>query len=112
MSEKDLDNGMSGREKELIEKGRQAELLEAIRSVVRSEVRESFISHFGDRKPEEVLELIRITEQFHRRMDKLTDSFMGHVFAWATKIGLWLLLIYLTAKAADVNIPKLSGGSP
>lgn len=86
------DERLTPRERELLERGRRYELLEEIRAVVRAEMQDQFRQHFGDRSPEQVLEVMRSAERIHRRIDRLAESFWGSAAAVALKWGLIVLL--------------------
>lgn len=89
---------LTPRERELLERGRRYELLEEIRAVVRAEMQDQFRQHFGDRSPEQVLEVVRSAERIHRRIDKLAESFWGSAAAVALK---WGLIISLAVSLAS-----------
>lgn len=90
---------LTDRERELLERGRQAELVEAIRIVVRNEVQDTMRRYYGDRAPEQVLEVIRNAEQMQKRIGKLTDSFWGAALAWIFKALFFLAAVAVIGKA-------------
>lgn len=97
------------RESELIELGRKAELIasirqvlgeelrstlpEIVRPVVRDQVQQTLSRYYGDREPEQVLEVIRSAEKFHRRLNEMADNFWSTAFAFVVRWGFWLFLV-------------------
>lgn len=97
MSQVDLteEERLTARERELLERGRRSELVEEIRAVVRQEITDSMNRHFGGRSPEEVMEVMRAAERFHKRIEKLTESFWGTAIAHVLK---WSLIVFLASQ--------------
>lgn len=113
---------LSDRDAALIQLGRRAELLdvvrealasefedfrtslpEIVRPVVRDQVKDSLARYYGDRDPEQVLEIIRSAEKWHKRIDDLSKSFWSGLLALCLKWGFWIFLIGLFATHTDLG---------
>lgn len=117
------DNELSERERELIRIGQRAELLEAVREViseemrttlpeivrpvVRDQVKDTLARYYGDRDPEQVLEVIRSAEKFHKRINDLASLFWKSAIATVVKWCFWVVvLVFFLTHASESSWVK------
>jgi hypothetical protein len=118
----DNEGGLSERDQARLERGRREELLdvvrdvlgrefeefrttlpEIVRPVVRDQVKDSLARYYGDRDPEQVLEIIRSAEKWHKRIDDLSKSFWTGLLAQCLKWGFWIFLVGFFATHTDLG---------
>lgn len=88
------------RQRELIEAGRQYELLEVIRHTVEETVKSQFRLHFGTTTPEEIRDHHIRVKIFFGRWDAWMETFWCGFIAKGIR---WLLIAYIVLSFATGN---------